>query len=409
MSDNKKPSFDLEDFPFDKLRLGGNDEKGYKPNDFGSAHQFSFLELEPGVYSEYTIKRPSMLSQSITYWLPEKGDQNKPHLYHHVPLYPKWHEKNSKGEVSKMTNPTGKRVEAFLVKLQNAITRELQKLNEDDRIAIMGYKVANQTDWVDPIAPHPVYEKGHKFANRPNTDKSPSWPITVWTQDVGKPKEDDKDKKKKKKGSDTIIKIPGTNTIIHCPFFWVPPGSKSKSDWDPLDDYSKIKKYIYRSDPHPNASPAIADILSSGTILGFSILWKPGTSELGKVQFKECDLAISICNIRSYSRSLTEDRVNKMNEDCANAMEEFGIVQQEEAPINDFGKTPANAAGILPPTTNDNAPRKKIEFRSGGGGANSTDSGEISEPGSPTDDPSKDCPEDLILENDRIAMECFDQ
>jgi hypothetical protein len=403
MSD--KPCYTIDNFPFDLLRVGGNDEKGYKPNDFGSAHQLTFVEVEPGIYKEYNIRRPPMLAPSITYWVNKKGDPKKPNLYHHLPLYPKWGEKNSKGEVSRTTNKTGDKMMEFTVKFKNAIIRELKKLPDNDRRTIMGYKVANSTEWIDDIAQHPLYEEGHKYANQPNTDKSPSIATAIWLQDTSKNEKDDKKSGgKKKKSNSDVLKIPDTQTIIFAKFFWSPNPIPTEEEKEPLMEYSKIKRFIYNSENHPNASHVIADTVSSGQFLTPCILWKPKEGHIGKVQFKQSEIVFTVCNPRSYSRALTDERIQEINDERASALEEFGIVQQVDV-INDYGKTSASAAG-LSPITNDNAPRKKIEFRTNSG--NSGDS-EISEEDQPTSDPAEGIDDDLIRENERIGLECLDQ
>lgn len=395
----KKPCYTIENFPFDLLRVGANDEKGYITNKFGSAHQMIYVEIEPGIYKEFEIERPPMPSNSFNYWYEGESNAKKPNFYLHMILHPKWGDRDKSGEVSKTTGATGLKVAAFLDNFENALKRELRKMKDDDLEVMMGYDRAHDNKWIEPIAQHPKHEKGHKRANLPNTDKSPSWKTALWIQDRTKKAENagkNQKNQKPKKGNSGVIQVPDTNIDIFTKFY---DTSVNKNNKEPAGDYQDIKKLIYKPDAHPNSAPTICDMLSSGKLLTPSILWKPGDNAIGKVQFKILEHVTMVCNPRSYSRELSDEKATEIENAKARAMEEFGMVQEEPKEENEK-KRPVSAISSL---LYDNRSNKKKVFRSDEGG--STSGGDESGKSNDDDDPD----EDIIRMAEETGQEAFNQ
>lgn len=398
---DKKPCYTIENFPHEKLRIGANDEKGYITNNFGSAHQMMWVEIEPGIYKEFDLERPPMPSNSFNYWYEGESHAKNPQFYLHLTLHPKWGDKDPKtGEIMKTTSATGLKVEAFLNNFKNAIERELKKMDTEDLEVIMGYDRAHDAKWIEPIAQHPKHEKGHKRAGLPNTDKSISWKTTLWTQDRTRKAEKPGKNQKPKKENSGIIKVPDTNIDIFTKFYDTSVKGGSK---EPAADYQDIKKLMYKPDPHPNTAPTISDMLSSGKLLTPSLLWEPKKNTIGKVLFKISEHVTMICNPRSYSKELSDERVDEIENAKARAMEEFGMVQEEVKEVNEK-KRPASSAIDALLNTNNNTPNKKKEFRSGeGDGSGNTSYNNSNEEEGDLPD------EDVIRMAEEAGMEAFGQ
>lgn len=192
--------YTMDNFPFDKLRVGSMKEKTARISDYKDVHQSTFIE-EDGAMRNYTIEFPELVSTSISYYI-EKDGKNLlyPGLYLNPELHHLWSTKDKQGNPTK--SPNGLKIEKFFEDFVIALQRELRLLNETERGQIMGsrfMKLNEHTELIADIAKHPLYDKKHQTkAGLPNETKSKTIPMVLWTQDETKKKQNNNTNDKKK-------------------------------------------------------------------------------------------------------------------------------------------------------------------------------------------------------------------
>jgi hypothetical protein len=356
---SSRPVFeaDPDTFPFAKLRLGryGN-EKECTFSDFGPVHQKTYVETSPGVWEEYEIQFDNLQGMSLSYWLDPNGNNAKnPFLYWHPILYPKWSQKDpATGLVSKTKTPTGEKVEQFLVKFREALKAECERMTPLHRALVMGDERAEMAPdkFIEPIAQFNKFEKTHKTKpGQFNYDKSPGFAMTVWSQDKTKRRDNgkgggnDSDNGGKR---DKTMCIPDTNALVYTTFFLAPPppspttgtgGAKHKktkkqlrleqeAKKKPITDYQLLKPFIYRPEGHPNTSSVNRTVVAETRVLGPSVLWKPKEGPAGKVQFKVAEMVFAGWQDSSFSKEMSDERLEKQESKARAALDEFGFVHQ---------------------------------------------------------------------------------
>jgi hypothetical protein len=190
MSKAERLSFTINNFPFDKLRLGTLKEKTAKISDFKDCHQETFVEHE-GKLRSYKIDFPHMKSASGSYFLEPLGkNMLTPKLYINPLLHHQWSTLDSDGKFSKKKSKSGEEIETFLQKYADAIKAQAMLMNEDERMNIMGPRfeiIDKDTVIMAPLAKHPKHDKTHPTKpNRPNEDQSKTLDMQFWCQDETK-------------------------------------------------------------------------------------------------------------------------------------------------------------------------------------------------------------------------------
>lgn len=343
----KRVIFTIDNFPFDKLRVG-NKKENSKKSDFSSVHQFSKIETSPGVLEDYGIDNPATTSDAVSYYLP-KGAENKPSLYLHPILHPHWATKTSTGE--RQTTPTGLKIEAFWEKFNEAWTRECLLLSEGDRIFMMGMpfaKVNENTIFLAPVAKHPNHSDKHPLLpGQPDEDKPKTIHMAVWTQDVTTRAVTDNKKKfanpntTANSGSSDFM-IPDTNVAVLASIYDTrsqKKGNTNKRDHnatnaaasgEKITKWEDFKQFTYNAEGHPNANSTNGTLLAKTTILGPSANWNLKNPGPATLMIKVCQLSVMHYSERNYAKGLSTDRLQQLEKEKQEAMAELGIVSSDD-------------------------------------------------------------------------------
>src|ERR1700761_2233072 len=347
MTSSKRLTFTIENFPFDKLRVGNKKERS-KKSDFNTVHQYTHVELTDNVFSEYQIDMPVMQSKSITYWIDAKGNNlRNPSFYVHPILHPLWSTLNEKGEVSKKTSTTGLAIEAFWEKWREAVKRECLKLSEDDRIWMMGpnyENVTKDTIFIEPIALHPKYPEKHAKAGRRDTDKSKGILMSLWKMNPSKKTTESKKKysklastmsqqlqQQKPQENDGLIMVPDTDIgIISSIYDCIKKKNNSKNDdrGEKAKTYYEIYKFIYNSEGHPNATSSNGDMRIKVSVLGPSINWAINNTP-GTAMHTINDMKITRFASSKNSQSISAEKIQEIDKEDEKADSEYGVLVNE--------------------------------------------------------------------------------
>lgn len=182
MTSKARLSFTLDNFPFDRLRVGTMANRTAKKSDYGTVHQQTFVE-ENGENMNYEIEIPEFHSSSISYWLDKDGKNLlNPDFYLNPELHHEYSKLDEKGDPKK--SPNGLAYETFELKFKAALGREIRKLSDTERGQIMGasfMQLGKDTQLIFDIATHPKNDK-----ELPDKTKSKTIPMALWTQDETK-------------------------------------------------------------------------------------------------------------------------------------------------------------------------------------------------------------------------------
>lgn len=355
----KRTTYNVDNFPFDLLRVGGAGKKDAERSEFNTTTQKTKIEVSSGHLEDYCIEFEELSSTAISYYIDPKGNNMmNPSFYLHPILHPAWSSLNEKGEVSHKTSPTGVRIEEFWDKFTAAFNRECLKIPEDDRFWMIGdgELALNPTEksvFLEPIAKHPEYPKTHPKVGRRDLDKPKTLDMALWSMDVTK-RSVDTDKKRKysnikssysgpsftaakpaaieEKRNDDLL-VPDTNAIIFTCIYDLTSVNKKKvgliKSGEQVKDYGVIKKFIYNANAHPNASDKNSDLMVKTTILGPSINWdingKPGSAKL-----KVKEIKITYHKPRDLNRAITIDEIVTQAEETRRKRIEFGLADSSD-------------------------------------------------------------------------------
>jgi hypothetical protein len=177
-------------FPYDKLRVGSLKNKTASSSSFGSTHQYTYIEYEPGLLKNYTVAFPELVADSFSYYIDEnETNMMNPKFYINPKLHHAWSKLDKNGQVSKATSQEGLDLEAFFENFEKALLREIRLLPDTERVPLMGAKFANITDSttlleIQPV--HPTYGKDHPKSGFPNETQSKTFNAGLWSDDIVK-------------------------------------------------------------------------------------------------------------------------------------------------------------------------------------------------------------------------------
>lgn len=331
--------YTMDNFPFDKLRLGTGDS-GTHASTFGTVHQKTYIEIEKGIFEDYEIDFDPIMSPSVSYYIPESGgDDRDPKFYLHPQLFPQWGDKDPEtGAISKKKNPIGIKYEEFSKKFQETLNALVPNLQKHEINQIIGASVLTtfKDSYIDDIVKHPLYDAKDKLrGNTANEDKSKTFSLSLWTKNVAKNPDNRNSKKSNNKRTndgekkiddsdgDGSMKVPNTDVVIFTSFYLNNNKSAEKA-------YANVRKYFYSSKNYENANTDQYDTIIVPRILAPSILWKPKDGKRGVVQFTASRIVIKGQKKRNFSRELDEETVKKNNEKAEDAMAMFGFVNKED-------------------------------------------------------------------------------
>ena len=383
-------TFTIQDFPFDALRITPKKDC-IKSADFGVVHQPVKVEVE-GELVDFRLKWPLLLSDAASYYIPAGNSGQEPRLYLHPLVHPKWETTkiDADGVTTHTTSPTGLALEEFEAKFLEALNRECAKLSDSDRMWIMGanFQRSKKTDdtFVENFIKHPNYPKKHPKADTPNEDKSKTFAMSLWTQDVTKRAQTDKNKKKfpskttadddnnpdsptKTPTGAAELMIPGTNTVIYTSIYDMSKSKKRRASatgevesGQKLTKYQDVKKFFYSASGEENASSTNSELLSEFTTLGPSICWKPAANVIATIGWKTSEMIVMSHKPRSYTNAISPEKTEELKKRTALAYEEYGIKadDDEEDDMNIDGGAMTNDANDM----QFNSPLEKLNYES---------------------------------------------
>jgi hypothetical protein len=314
-----------QSFPFHLLRIGSNSNQGIIKSSYGGCHCKTFIESNPGVLEEYDLIWHTMKSQSITYYFDVKSPR-RPSFYCYQEIHPLYPNKDTKGE--KLKN--------FIVKFESTLTNLIEKSPPSDKGSILHKGLLNESKdkWITRGVRDQFYPETHKeFPNQIDKTKSEVLKCIFWTYD--KPEE--------VKNRKSLVNVPNTDTLFFTTFYDVSP-SKLKEETVPqeITEYNDIKRYIYSSTNHPNASGSMCYITSAFKIRCPSISFPK--DKYGEVQYKISECIFSGCNEKISSSTIPAKRLQDCRFDPIEFQKQFGFVDIDTSSSSTIQNNPLNSS-----------------------------------------------------------------
>jgi len=317
MAETGRLVYTTKDFPWAKFRLGRKSwGVGFQFNpSFGKTHANSLIETGPGKYEEYEIQFTTAQAESLAYYV-AATTPNKPALYMHLIVYPKWPVKT----------PSGDELFEFGTKFKQACLEQLEGMSEEDKLALMGSVVMeNIKAYLDDVFSWSEYAPKHPRSGQANKNKSQQMKVAVWTQEASTVKDEKKRKfLESEKGRESNFFIPNTDVMMYTKFF-------IRDEPKHITDYARLKRFLYRRD-HPNANEDNTryTLLVKLRVMAPSLVFNPKKNERGVFQFKASEIKFSGWSPIDHNSMQSEERITRDTMEAQAAADEYGFVHHEE-------------------------------------------------------------------------------
>ncbi len=332
---SNKPTFTHETFPIDRMRLGSL-AKGFFTNPtYKTTHLCTFVvaaDGDEGTLLDYILDAPPAKGGSLIYYLADDSP-NKPTLYVSQELHPTFSKLDEQGCVSRATTAKSRAVEQFWRRwharvLELLKERAATKEGLNFLIKVMGTEVLENLDTCLALPfTKQKYGDKHQRAGQINEDASVQLKYKIWSQEVGRMREETRQKHDQDVADGKkILMVPGTDIVIYTAFYEMIKGVRESKE--PITDYAQLKRYVYCKTPNANASRQRGDMFSKVSISAPSLVFNPAKNHKGTVSCQLVKQGIMGFNVYTRNGAMNDAQYAQQQQEAADAMDEAGFVQE---------------------------------------------------------------------------------